>query len=668
VAQDALAELVEYSRRLGSDSTLVLSGGGNTSVKAETTDITGERVSTLFIKGSGSDLAFAKPGDFTPMRLDALLPLRNRDDMSDEEMVDYLARCKLDPSAPRPSIETLLHAFLPHTSVFHSHADAILSLINSPKPIVTLRDVFKDTVAPVPYRRPGFLLSKEVAYAASGKSIKAVVLLNHGLVTWGGSPADAYHSHLSMIEVALDYLKSRTSKPVFVADALMGAPPATQRHELAARIAPVLRGALSKDKRVVLSFDDSPGSFVFASSNAARSAAKAGAATPDHILTTKVHPLWVDLPLSGGEADWSAAIDTALESYRNEYVSYFERWKTDEPQLETTPRLVLVPGIGLFVAARDLKTARLAGDIYRHTMQIMANAETLGGYRSLSEQEAFRAEYWPLELYKLKLAPPERELARRVAMVTGAGSGLGRAIAQSLAAAGAHVLVTDLNAATAQETAEAIGAPAAHAQLDVTSEASVRAAFQRVALEFGGVDIIVSNAGFAHCASIEQLKLEDWERSLAVNATGHFLITREAFRQFRAQGIGGNIVFVATKNVTAPGADFVAYSASKSAEAQLARVAAIEGGPLGIRVNMVNPDAIFTGSHLWDDIKQRRAQTHGIPEDKMPAHYRERSLLKLEVRAEDVAEAVLFLASDRSSRTTGAMIPVDAGLREAFPR
>jgi NAD(P)-dependent dehydrogenase (short-subunit alcohol dehydrogenase family) len=303
----------------------------------------------------------------------------------------------------------------------------------------------------------------------------------------------------------------------------------------------------------------------------------------------------------------------------------------------------------------------------------MAGAESLGGYRSLEEGEGFRAEYWPLELYKLTLAPPPRELAGRVAVVTGGARGLGRETALRLAAAGAQVVAADLDRAGAGDTAASIvereGAGAAMAfPLDVTREAEVDAAMEYACLEFGGVDIVVSNAGIAHCAAIERLELRDWERSLAVNATGHFLVTRAALRLFRQQGIGGSMVFVATKNVTSPGKDFAAYSASKAAEAQLARVAAIEGAEMGVRVNVVNPDAIF-GTGLWSpEIREQRARAHGIDPAQVEEFYRKRNLLGVEVRAEDVAEAVLFLASDRSSRTTGAMIAVDGGIREAFVR
>ncbi|HET7230815.1 MAG TPA: bifunctional rhamnulose-1-phosphate aldolase/short-chain dehydrogenase [Longimicrobium sp.] len=670
---NALDELVAWSRKLGGDPSLVLKGGGNTSVKVAEHDVAGRPVNILRVKGSGSDLAFAKAADFSPVRLDDVLPLIGRGDMSDEEMVEYLGRTLTDPKAPRPSIETLLHAFIPAAAVFHSHADAILQLINSVEPHAALNQALGDDLLRIPYRRPGFLLSKEVGEAVRAQpDAPGLVLLNHGLVTWGSSPEEAYRRHLELVDRARAFIEARGPAAVFSA-----APryllEDDDRRRAAAGIAPVIRGALSAEKRVILRYTDTPDVLAFVGSDRGRSASAAGAATPDHILTTKVHPLWVDVDDPADTDAIARAFTSALETYRADYAAYVSRHRTDEALQESSPRIVLVPGIGMFTAGKDARSAELARDIYLHTIGIMAGAETLGGYRSLPEPEQFRAEYWPLELFKLTLAPPERELARRVALVTGAAGGLGRAIAQRLAAAGAHVIVTDTNASGAEEVAREIagreGAGTAVAcALDVTREDAVTAAMERATLEFGGVDVIVSNAGIAHCAPIESLELADWERSLDVNATGHFLVTRAALRHFRRQGTGGAIVFVATKNVTAPGKDFAAYSASKAAEAQLARVAAIEGGPIGVRVNMVNPDAIFGGSALWNGIREERAKAYGVAPEKLEDVYRGRTLLGVEVRAEDVAEAVLFLASDRSSRTTGAMLAVDGGVREAFVR
>ncbi|HEV3052844.1 MAG TPA: bifunctional rhamnulose-1-phosphate aldolase/short-chain dehydrogenase [Longimicrobium sp.] len=672
-AEDAVDACARYSRMVGADTSLVLRGGGNTSVKVDEEDVLGRPVRVLRVKGSGSDLASIKRSDFSGVRLDDVLPLFDRDDMSDEEMVAYLARCLTDPASPRPSIETLLHAFIPAASVFHSHADAVLALINTPDPDAACEAAFGDRVLRVPYRRPGFLLSKEVGAAVRARpEALGLILLNHGAVTWGATAEEAYQRHLELVALAKAHVDARRTEPVFTAEPRFQVDEDARRR-VAAALAPVIRGALSREKHVVARYTDAPEVLDFVGSARARAASAAGAATPDHILSTKRLPLWVDVDDPADVDGIARAFGAALERWRADYLAYVDRWRTDEPVLEAAPRIVLVPGVGMWTLGRTPKLASLARDIYLHTIGIMAGAEAMGGYRSLPEGEGFRAEYWPLELYKLTLAPPDRDLAGRVALVTGAANGLGRAIALRLAAAGAQVVATDVDAAGIDSLAAAIaqqeGAGSALAQrLDVTRAEDVEAAMERAALEYGGVDVVVSNAGIAHCAPIEQLELADWDRSMAVNATGHFLVTRAALRHLRRQGTGGALVFVATKNVTAPGKDFAAYSASKAAEAQLARVAAIEGGPLGVRVNMVNPDAIFGGSHLWDGIREQRAAAYGVDPDQLETVYRGRTLLGVEVRAEDVAEAVLFLASDRSSRTTGAMLPVDAGVREAFVR
>ena len=672
-ADEALEGVVHYSRLVGADTSLVLRGGGNTSVKVEEADVLGRPLRVLRVKGSGSDLASIKRSDFAGVRLDDVLPLIGREDMTDEEMVAYLARCLTEPTSPRPSIETLLHAFIPAASVFHSHADAILALVNTADPHAVLDDAFGDAVLRIPYRRPGFLLSKEVGEAVRARpDAMGLILLNHGLVTWGDTPEEAYRRHLELVAKGNEHVRARSTEPIFLAHRHLRMEDDARRRAAVA-LAPVIRGALSREKRVVTRYTATPEVLDFVGSGRARSASGAGAATPDHILTTKTHPLWVNVDDPADADGVAASFAAGLERWREQYREYVARWRTDEPVLEASPRVILVPGIGMWTAGPNPKTAELARDIYLHTMGIMAGAEALGGYRSLPENEAFRAEYWPLELYKLTLAPPPRELAGRVALVTGAAGGLGRAIALKLAAAGALVVATDLDRGGAEETAARVtekegSGTAFGVALDVTRADEVDAALERALLEFGGVDLVVSNAGIAHCAPIEALEVSDWERSLAVNATGHFLVTRAALRHFRRQGIGGNLVFVATKNVTAPGKDFAAYSASKAAEAQLARVAAIEAGPIGVRVNMVNPDAIFEGSRLWAEIGPERARAHGIDPARLGDFYKGRTLLGVEVRAEDVAEAVLFLASDRSSRTTGQMIAVDGGVREAFVR
>jgi NAD(P)-dependent dehydrogenase (short-subunit alcohol dehydrogenase family) len=400
-----------------------------------------------------------------------------------------------------------------------------------------------------------------------------------------------------------------------------------------------------------------------------------GPATPDHTIYTRRLPCYVDVESGADAARLSAAIEQSLERFARDYTAYVDAHRPPELQLsDALPRVVLVPGLGMFTAGRDRRTAGIVSDIYHHTIDVIGNAAAFGRYVSLSAKDAFDVEYWPLELYKLTLAPPEKELARRIALVTGGASGIGRAIARRLAAEGAHVVVGDLDGAGAGRTAEEISGAAGAGRalgltMDVTSEPSVRAAFEATVLAYGGLDILVSNAGVAHSAPVAGMALEDWERSFAVNARGHFLVAREAMRLLIAQGIGGALVFIATKNVMAPGKDFAAYSAAKAAQAQLAKVLALEGAPHAIRANIVNPDAVFQDSKLWsDDVRRQRAAAQGIAVEELEDFYRKRNLLAVRILPEDVAEAALFLASDRSAKTTGCTLTVDGGIREAFPR
>ncbi len=401
---------------------------------------------------------------------------------------------------------------------------------------------------------------------------------------------------------------------------------------------------------------------------------EAGAATPDHILNTKRTPLWIEADDLSSPTAIREAVTEAYGRWVEGYVAYYARHNRGEGMLPAVPRVVLVRGVGMFSVGKDRRAVTISGDISQHTIEIIAAAERVGRYRSLSHEDAFAAEYWPLELYKLTLAPPEKSLSRQVVLVTGAAGAIGAGIAWRLASEGAHVVCADLDTeragALAQELSKANpNNPALPVYMDVTDERSVRDAYGQAVLEYGGVDVLVSNAGIAKSSPLDELTLADWERSLAVNATGHFLVAREALKIMKTQGTGGSMVFIATKNVPAPGKDFGAYSASKAAEAQLARVLALEGGPHGIRSNIVNPDAVFAGSGLWSqEVREQRARAQGIDPDDIEDYYRQRNLLQAEVTAADVAEAVLFYASDRSAKTTGSMLPVDGGLREAFPR
>jgi rhamnulose-1-phosphate aldolase/alcohol dehydrogenase len=691
---DLVDQLVEVSRWVGAETSLAVWGGGNTSVKLAEPDVLGRPVRVLRVKGSGSDLRSVTRRDFPGVRLPEVLALLEREDMGDQEMVDHLARCLQEPGSPRPSIETLLHGFLDAEAVIHTHADAIVALTNTERGRDVAGELFGKQAIWVPYRRPGFRLSKEVWAAVRARpEARAIVLEKHGLSTWGPTLKDAYLATIDLVTRAEDRLRDAArDRRVFGAPAVP-VPDAETRRRVAREVGPALRGMLGRDRRVVLRFDDAPDVLELASAPEAPRLTQVGPSTPDHTIYSKRLPCFVPVADPASPAAVIQAMRGAVDRFVRDYTAYFEAHRHGElmrpgaggagapaaaqpaPRLaDPYPRIVLLPGLGMFTSGRDARTAGIVADIYHHTAWVLRAASALGPYASLSAQDAFDVEFWPLELYKLQMAPPEKELARRVALVTGGASGIGRAVARRLAREGAHVVVTDLDEAGARRVAEEIAPEAGPARplglgMDVTSETSVDAAVGATVDAYGGLDVVVSNAGIAHAAAIDRMALADWERSFAVNATGHFLVTRAAFRVLKAQGLGGSLVFVATKNVMSPGKDFAAYSASKAAEAQLAKVAALEGGPHGIRANLVSPDAVFRDSGLWTpEVRAERARAQGIPVEGIEEFYRKRNLLGVSVLPEDVAEAVLFLASDRAAKTTGCTLTVDGGVRDAFPR
>jgi rhamnulose-1-phosphate aldolase/alcohol dehydrogenase len=668
--------LVYASRLVGAETSLVVWGGGNTSVKVTERDHRGREIPVLRVKGSGSDLKSIQRKDFPGVRMDDIRALLDRQDMGDEEMVAYLAHALQEPGGVRPSIETLLHGFVDAYAVVHTHADALVSLTNNDRAADVLAGVYGKDVIALDYRRPGFKISREVADAITAHpQARALLLSKHGTITWGRTVREAYEGTIELITRAEEAIaERRRGRRVFGGPRVAPLPPEARR-VAALDLLPRLRGTLSRERRVVVAFDDTPAVTEFVGSVEAPSVSQIGPATPDHTIYTKRLPCFVPLDDASDPAVTWAAVERAVETFVRDYTAYVDAHRGPGVELlDPRPRVVLVPGLGLFTAGRDARTAGIVGDIAHHTIDVIGNATAFGRYVSLSAKDAFDVEYWPLELYKLTLAPPERELARRIVLVTGGGSGIGRAVAHRLAAEGAHVAIGDVDADSARRVADEVtkavgGGRALGLGMDVTSEASVRAAFEATVLAWGGLDILVSNAGIAHSSPVDRMALADWERSFAVNSTGHFLVAREAMRVLIRQGIGGALVFVATKNVMSPGKDFSAYSAAKAAEAQLAKVLALEGAPHGIRSNIVNPDAIFQDSKLWsEEVRRERAAAQGIAVEQLEDFYRKRNLLGARILPEDVAQAVLFLGSDRSAKTTGCTLTVDGGVKDAFPR
>ena len=673
--------LVYRSNILGSDKRVTNYGGGNTSSKIRQKDpLTGEEVEVLWVKGSGGDIATMKLDGFATLYMDKLDGLKKlyRGLEHEDEMVGYLPHCIFNLNPRAASIDTPLHAFVPRRYVDHMHPDAIIAIAASKDSRTLTQNIFGDEIGWLPWKRPGFELGLWLEkFCADHPEAKGVVLESHGLFTWGDTPKACYETTIATINKAMAWFEAQTKgKAAFGGAAVKSLEPA-ERRALAAQLMPVIRGLISQESHKVGHFDDSPAVLDFVNSNELRPLAALGTSCPDHFLRTKIRPLVVEFdPAKPDIEALLAGLPAAIEAYRDGYKAYYERCKRDNSPAMRDPNAVvyLVPGVGMLTFAADKATARISGEFYVNAINVMRGASAVSTYVGLAEQEAFDIEYWLLEEAKLKRMPAPKPLAGRVAFVTGGAGGIGKATAVRLLREGACVVLADIDesslAKAEEELGSAFGADFVRpVRLDVTDEAGVASAFAESAVAYGGIDILVSNAGISSSAPIEDTELSMWNRNLDILAKGYFLVSREAFRTFKKQKIGGNVVFIASKNGLAASPNAAAYCTAKAAEIHLARCLALEGAEHQIRVNTVNPDAVLRGSKIWTgEWRAQRAAAYSMQPDELEEHYRKRSMLKRGVYPEDVAEAVYFLASEMSAKSTGNIINVDAGNAQSFTR
>jgi rhamnulose-1-phosphate aldolase/alcohol dehydrogenase len=670
-------ELLLYrSNLLGSDLTVTNFGGGNTSAKvAEKDPLTGEQVTVLWVKGSGGDIGSMKLDGFATVYLDKLLSLEKlyRGLKHEDEMVGYLPHTTFNLNARAASIDTPLHGFLPFAHVDHVHPDAIIALAASSGGEAATREIWGGEVGWLPWQRPGFDLGLKLRdYVAANPGLRGVMLAGHGIICWGDSARDCYDNTIELIAEAARYLNKRLAKKPAFGGQIVGPLDPGVRRAAAARLMPRLRGKMPGARSKVGHFSDDAETLEFVGSRDFEKLAAIGTSCPDHFLRTKIAPL----TLNPERLDDDAYLAVRLEDYRTAYRAYYERCAgpADPAMRDPNPVVVLVPGVGRITFAADKTTARLAGEFYGNAINVMRGAEAIGSYVGLDEQEAFNIEYWALEEAKLQRMPKPKPLVGKVALVTGAAGGIGAATARRLASEGACVVLTDRDAESLETTREAMvkafGKDLIRAAIcDVTKEDQVSAAFDTAAVEFGGVDILVANAGLASSAPIEQTTVELWRKNYDVLVEGTFLNARAAFPLMKLQG-GGSIIIIGSKNALAATPNASAYASAKAAVVHFARCLALEGAEFGIRVNVVNPDAVIRGSRIWDgDWRKERAGAYGIdPGDELEDFYRKRSMLKLNVLPEDIAEAVYFFASDASAKSTANIINVDAGNAQAFTR
>jgi rhamnulose-1-phosphate aldolase/alcohol dehydrogenase len=667
--------LLYRSNLLGADLCVTNFGGGNTSAKiAQLDPLTRSMVEVLWVKGSGGDLGSMALDGFSTLSLERFhrIEALYRGEAFEDEMVGYLPHCTFNLNPRAASIDTPLHGLLPFTHIDHVHPDAVIAMAASSGGEAAVRDLWRGQVGWLAWRRPGFQLALTLRrLVEDNPGLRGVVLAGHGLICWGGSAKACYDNTIDLIGEAASYLNSRLAKRAAFGGARCAQPPALLRGKHAADLMPRLRARLSGAVSKVGHHSDDPEVMEFVNSSDFERLAALGTSCPDHFLRTKVAPL----ALQPEHLDDDAYLAERIAQYRRDYADYYHRCAGPAApgMRDANPVVVLVPGLGRFTFAGDKTTARLAGEFYGNAINVMRGAEALGDYIGLAEQEAFNIEYWDLEEAKLQRQPKPKSLAGKIALITGGAGGIGQSTAARLLGEGACVMLLDVDAGELGSVQTALqkrfGPDVVRSVVcDVTNEVQIQAAFDALAREFGGLDILVVNAGIASAASIEETTLELWRRNHNVLAEGYFLTARAAFPLLRLQG--GSIVFIGSKNALAATSGASAYASAKAASLHLARCLALEGAPDGVRVNVVNPDAVIRGSRIWDGgWREARAGAYGVDAgDGLESYYRDRSLLKRSVLPGDVADAVFFFASDASSKSTGNILNVDAGNAQAFPR
>lgn len=677
-ARQTVDALIARSNALGADPTTTNYAGGNTSAKGTDTDpVTGQETELLWVKGSGGDLGTLQEKGLAVLRLDRVRALADvypgveRED----EMVAAFDHCLFGKGGAAPSIDTAMHALVDAAHVDHLHPDAGIAIATAADGERLTREIFGEAVVWVPWRRPGFQLGLDIA-AITEAHPEAIgcILGGHGITAWGDTSEEAQANSLRIIREAQAHLDAHgAAEPFGPADPSRSPLPAAERRARASALAPVIRGLASTDAPMIGHWTDSEDVHEFLAGEKLAQLAALGTSCPDHFLRTKVRPLVLDLPAGAELEDQIARLTELHAAYREEYTAYYERHATeDSPALRgADPTIVLVPGVGMFSFGKDKQTARVAGEFYVNAIHVMRGAESVSTYAPIDEAEKFRIEYWALEEAKLQRMPAEKPLARRIALVTGGGSGIGKATATRLVAEGACVVIADLNLENAQRVAEELGGPdkAVALRADVSDEQAVIDAVAEAVLAFGGLDLIVNNAGLSLSKPLLETTAKDWDLQHDVMARGSFLVSRETARVMITQDMGGDILYISSKNSVFAGPNNIAYSATKADQAHQVRLLAAELGGHQIRVNGINPDGVVRGSGIFaGGWGASRAKVYGVEEEKLGEYYAQRTLLKREVLPETVANAVFALTAGDLSHTTGLHVPVDAGVAAAFLR